>query len=305
MPRRPRAHIIEDIARARLRETFGSVGWVIEDLSQDYGEDIFVRVFEEGQATPWSFFMQSKATDNIQRYLVEDKAELSFPIKTRHLEHWRHFWEPVVLTIWDSSSDITCWEFIQDFLDSLSETQLVRAKEKATLRVRVPTFNRLDRKGIDQILSRTKSRFERFEVERTGAVTLIRAIKEIWGVKIHYNPQFGILTLPHGRFVQDPSGNRSIFTFGRFEAFLDVIGQHTGWDQERLIKEFMIQGVIHRLLEEEGPLLPGGRMPKEFRNRSPLSRPLDALDEDSFSRVLNQFKELLRHTRKGQRSRKL
>jgi hypothetical protein len=111
MPKRSRSHEIEDISRRRLRDTFAQLGWVVWDLYPDYGEDLLVRIFTNTTATHYSFFVQAKGTDHLDRYLHRDGKHISFPID---IEHWKKFWEPVVLTIWDSKSGATYWEIIQD-----------------------------------------------------------------------------------------------------------------------------------------------------------------------------------------------
>lgn len=65
MPKRPRSHEIEDITRRRLRDIFGTCGWVVWDLYPDYGEDFLVRIFTDAIATHFSFFVQAKGTDTI------------------------------------------------------------------------------------------------------------------------------------------------------------------------------------------------------------------------------------------------
>src|SRR6202035_439631 len=107
MPKRPRQHLLEDLARARLRRDFSSIGWTVEDLASDYGEDLLVRIFETGSATPWSFFVQSKATDHLDRLRMSDGQHLAVRLPSKHLQHWLLFWEPVVLTVYDATHDVT------------------------------------------------------------------------------------------------------------------------------------------------------------------------------------------------------
>src|SRR5215469_3206161 len=116
MPKRPRSHEIEELSRGRLRDLFGRLGWVVWDLHPDYGEDLLVRIFINGVATHYSFFVQAKATDHIDRYLDKERRNISYPIDIEHLQHWEQFWEPVILTVWDATSDITYWQVVQDYL---------------------------------------------------------------------------------------------------------------------------------------------------------------------------------------------
>ena len=91
MPKRPRQHVLEDLARARLHRDFASIGWSVEDLGKDYGEDLLVRIFEDGHATPWSFFVQSKATDHLDKIRLNDGLHLAVPLASTHLQHWALF----------------------------------------------------------------------------------------------------------------------------------------------------------------------------------------------------------------------
>jgi Domain of unknown function (DUF4365) len=84
-PKRPRSHELETLSRNRLHNIFTQTGWVVEDLDDDYGEDLLVRIFEDGMATPFSFFVQIKATDHINRYLHANGKSLSFPIDVDYL----------------------------------------------------------------------------------------------------------------------------------------------------------------------------------------------------------------------------
>jgi hypothetical protein len=126
-------------------------------LHPDYGEDLLVRLFAEGNATHYSFFVQAKATDHIDRYIDKTEQYLSFPVDVEHLEHWKRFWEPVILTVWDADSDITYWEIIQDYLEDTD-----RDSSRKKIHVKIPMTNVLDNEGLMAIVERTKSRFHRF-----------------------------------------------------------------------------------------------------------------------------------------------
>ena len=56
-------HIFEDRSEAQLKDTFHSIGWIVERLRHDYGEDLFARPFENGNPTGHDFFIQLKGTD--------------------------------------------------------------------------------------------------------------------------------------------------------------------------------------------------------------------------------------------------
>ncbi len=233
MPKRTRAHILEKQSRNHLHKVFTDIGWVVEDIRQDYGEDLFVRIFDQGNATPLAFFVQAKATDNITKYMSADRSRLSFPIQTDHLIHWKDFWEPVFLTVWDAKTDITYWECIQSFLDKISHGSATLFSRKS-LRVSIPIENQLTEVSLGRIHARTGARFRRFEAEREGAQQLLNRIKEKWGVEIQYGPQEGILMLPKGHFVHDEPGGWDIVFFGRLAALIRRI-ERLGVPQEKIL----------------------------------------------------------------------
>jgi hypothetical protein len=190
----------------------------VEDLAKDYGEDLLVRIFDEGKTTPWSFFVQSKATDKLEALLTHGGKVISYPIDSDHLEHWARFWEPIVLTVYDTTTATTYWEIIQNVLDVPHDGLGERVRTSVV--VHVPTDNVLDQQGFRRLRQRTKRRFERFEAQKEGAEVLIEELKRYWGVTIEYAPDEGVLFLPKGRFTHDESGERMFVPFGRTAASL-------------------------------------------------------------------------------------
>src|SRR5262249_5135795 len=198
-------HELEDHSRNCLHEIFIRQGWTVENLTKDYGEDLLVRIFSNGLATPLTFFVQAKATDNISKYLNKAGTLLTYPISTNHLKHWKRFWQPVILTVWDSRSNTTYWECIQTHCEALAKKQGLRGNAK-TIMVPIPTNNMLDKEGLARIEARTQTRFRRFVRERAGAEQLLEILNEEFGLKIEYEPQFGFVSIPEGRFVPDKEG---------------------------------------------------------------------------------------------------
>lgn len=234
MPKRPRQHIIEDLARTRLHSTFSAVGWAVEDLDQDYGEDLLIRIFEASKATPWSFFVQSKATDHIERYLLRNSESIAFSVTSGHAKHWERFWEPVVLAVYDTKSDTTYWEIIQTFLESTQGLLVDNPRKSIT--VHIPTNNALNEEGLRRLRNRTRARFERFEAQKEGAQVLIEELHRQWRVRIEYEPEFGILMLPKGEFKVDASNGHTVTAFGRFAAQLQALQAKHGIEPQRSLE---------------------------------------------------------------------
>lgn len=190
MPKRPRSHQLEDISRSRLHRIFEEAGWTVEDLSKDYGEDLLVRIFENGSATPLSFFVQAKATDNLSRYRDENSNFIRYPVKSEHLAHWNRFQEPVLLTLWESQSDKTFWTFVQHVFAQLHAT--CDLKERKTIKIPISCDDLIDSEGLHRIQSLTKARYARLEHESEGAEFLVEMLRDAIGGKIEYSPN-GIL----------------------------------------------------------------------------------------------------------------
>jgi Domain of unknown function (DUF4365) len=239
MPKRPRQHIIEDLARAALHDAFARVGWTTEDLSQDYGEDLLVRIFDNGQATPWSLFVQSRGTDHLDRFRMKDGSHIAFPVKSDHAKHWERFWEPVVLAVYDTQSKRTYWEIIQTFLHQTPSLSV--DDPRASLTIHVPIDNTLDDEGLRRLRNYTRRRFERFEAQQEGAQILIEELKEQWGVEIEYEPEFGLLILPTGEFKADASGGRILTPFGRCAARFDKLYRRDGIDAQSALDKGLTQ----------------------------------------------------------------
>ena len=175
-----------------------------------------VRIFEDSIATPYSFFIQAKSTDHVSNYVNRSGSLIEYPVSTAHFEHWKNFWEPIILTVWDSASDTTYWEIVQDHI--IDEGK----KGKKTLRIPLSKQNVLDNDGINRILKRTKSRFARFEQEREGAQILVELLQEKLGVEIDYNPQAGSL------IIINHHGEWEITAFGKLGRIIQAAARKRG-----------------------------------------------------------------------------
>ena len=239
MPKRPRSHELESLSRNILCNLFIQVGWVVEDLQHDYGEDLLVRIFEQGLATHLSFFVQAKATDHIDKYMRKDGKSLTYPIKLTHVKHWNKFWEPVILTIWDAKSNTTYWESIQ-------EKVVINKRQEKNICIDIPTDNIVDDEGLKRILARTKARFARFEREREGAQVLIEMLEAELNVEIEYDSQFGLL------MVKWPDGTKQCTLFGKAAVMVDRIEEYYGTSGPDTLSQILKIAVDN--LERELPL---------------------------------------------------
>lgn len=157
-----------------------------------------VRIFERGKATPLKFFVQAKATDNISRFQRGKTDIIRLPLKKEHLLQWKGFNDPVILTLWDSHSELIYWVCAQNAIDKLSKQLYPASSKQKIIPVPVPPENVLDGDGVNRIhrISRTYHRRVLREKERTE--NLKAAIEQKFGVKIDCGSDV-ILILEQGK----------------------------------------------------------------------------------------------------------
>lgn len=239
MPIRPRQHVLQDLAHAALLRAVERVGWTVEPLSKDYGEDFLVRIFQNSEATPFTMFVQSKATDSISRYLSKDLSTIHYPIETRHLTHWERFWEPVILAVYDAKSKKTYWRVVQPWLEQLTVTRRNRLSSVKTSNVSIPVGNQMNSSGLKRLHLYTQHRFDRFKREQDGANYLIECIKETIGLEVEYNAQSGIIMIPKGSFQPSDEGSACYF-FGKIGAMLTELAQREGKSEAEILDDAIL-----------------------------------------------------------------
>ena len=139
MTQRPRSHVLETQSRNRLERLFTDEGWTVHDIKPDYGEDLLVRIFENGVASPYYFYVQVKATDDVER-LRAASGTLEVAIPTATAKTWLELAQPLFLILWNASSDVWHWCHVQTFLQA-QEGRYRMSRDEAS--VRLPITNQL------------------------------------------------------------------------------------------------------------------------------------------------------------------
>ena len=268
MPNRPRSHILEDQARAQLIKLFSNAGWSVERLSEDYGEDFLVRIFDNEQSTPWNFFVQSKATDNISKFKLRRHSAFSYPFKTDHLCHWRSFSEPVLVTITDVKTGNVYWECVQTYLEDLAFQASDLLNTQTTIHIRIPTDNILNREGIQRIKYRTKALFNRLSKEQERVDGLIEYLKSNLRMRIRYDHS-DIILVPDGKFI--PNNDFSMIVFGGLKGKLDKL--------QRILELSDIE-LIEVLFMNADDVVSQLRMMSSYEAKQDSRRGLEALEGD-------------------------
>ncbi|MFE1432776.1 DUF4365 domain-containing protein [Streptomyces griseoaurantiacus] len=251
-----------------MHEAFLSMGWSVEELDKDYGEDLFVRIFDEQKATPYSFFVQAKSIESLKKYSDKD-GNVKYPVKLDHMRHWKDFWEPVFLMVWDKSSNIVYWDMIQQ---PAIPTDLTGKAGKFF----IPRENVLNSEGLKRISFVTRRRHERFQNEQDGANLLIERLSEALDAEISYDAQAGILYV-------HPRGQRPHVTFfGRSAERVHTLSENYGLPTDLLLEKALVNMANVDAAMEEGSQLivvdpHGGET--VYRTREELDRAVKRMEE--------------------------
>ena len=90
MPKRPRSHVIEDIADVWIKSVL-QPAWIVRDKGKDYGVDLEAeKLGGDGLATGNLFYIQSKATD-------DEKKSQSVEMKVESLDYLISFDVPAMI----------------------------------------------------------------------------------------------------------------------------------------------------------------------------------------------------------------
>jgi hypothetical protein len=145
--RRIRRHVIADLSFHHVAYQVVKCGFTIEATRSDYGYDGSIFTYNSrGEIENGTIFVQLKATDRITRY--KRPRAFSFPIEKRDVDLWRDEPFPVYLILFDATSEVAYWRYLQEYL----ETEPVAAfkKPEFSLRVQMNASQIVDAKSIHE-----------------------------------------------------------------------------------------------------------------------------------------------------------
>jgi hypothetical protein len=139
----------ENISRKQFEAFLEEHEWITGDISPDMGEDILVRIYEDGVSTGLSFYVQLKSVATIEDHLLK-LGDISYPFKVKDLEHWEAQTVAVVLGVWDVEQQQGWWLWIGDAVQFLSENNPEwRSKDKVN--VHIPFKNALNEDSLPRL----------------------------------------------------------------------------------------------------------------------------------------------------------
>lgn len=140
----------EDRSEGQLKERLAEVGWPCDRLGRDLGEDLHVRIYDDGASTGLSFHVQLKSAANAERLKRKKTPALAYPLEVKDLLHWEVSATLIVLVVWDVEKRTGWWRPIPEIIDELDEGSKGWRKKK-TATVTVPLANGTDAEGMKRL----------------------------------------------------------------------------------------------------------------------------------------------------------
>lgn len=140
---KPKEHDIDFAGRRLLRDALESLGWVLNEVQDDYGIDFNVQVFDGGAPTGVWFHVQLKSSASTQ--YSSDSTFVSQELPVDHARHYAtEMRQPVLVIHVDVTSKRVFWHApqLQDALES-------RTKDVKSVTLRIPTANQLPETAPD------------------------------------------------------------------------------------------------------------------------------------------------------------
>lgn len=139
----------EDRSEAQLKERFADLGlgWPCDRLGRDLGEDLHVRIYDDGQSTGLDFYVQLKSSANAEVLRRKKSPALAYRLETKDLEHWEKQVTLVVLVVWDVEKREGWWRPVPEMIAELDKAGK-RWRKKKTATVTVPLANSTSTEGM-------------------------------------------------------------------------------------------------------------------------------------------------------------
>ena len=139
----------ENISRKQFETFLETHEFITGDISPDLGEDILVRIYDQGASTGLSFYVQLKSVDSIEKHYLKS-GNISYPFEVKDLKHWEIQAATVILVVWDIKVGQGWWIWIGDAIKFIQETNPEWTRNK-TVNIHLPSKNQINKNGLSDI----------------------------------------------------------------------------------------------------------------------------------------------------------
>ncbi|WP_431905349.1 DUF4365 domain-containing protein [Micromonospora carbonacea] len=99
MPRRTIQHVIGSQAVAAVSAIWAEVGAAVEEVHNDYGEDLLVQTALEGRVDPFKIWIQVKGRTRLKRPRKDSVRKIR--VSREHAFRWASSLDQVIIVLWD------------------------------------------------------------------------------------------------------------------------------------------------------------------------------------------------------------
>lgn len=155
--KRTKNHIKQTESFAYLEETLKE--WALNRLSEDYGIDYDIQIFEKEEGTELNFGAQIKSTEKSN----VDTEHYKFCLDTEHIDYFFKQNRPILLIVYDIPSKNAFWIVIQDYVWDVLNKENPNWLNRGSSIIKLPLRNVLtDKEAIKRAV---KKCFNRIAVE--------------------------------------------------------------------------------------------------------------------------------------------
>jgi hypothetical protein len=238
MTNRPIQHRIASLAVAAVRREWNLQGHAVDEIKEDYGEDLLVQICFEGRLDPARVWVQVKGTE-------KDCSTGRLPqvsVKAKQVLRWARTADLVIVVLWDVTGDRGWFTLPQDQFDHVELSDRAKGSVRLTFSRDIP---------FDQAAVESIAWAARIEHTNRSMVYARACLEEAVEMKIEKSKHFykGVLASLDFDFgvaikVVAPSG-------GFTEEFPRVVFEHlkneSPEDLESATKKSMILGVFEMI----------------------------------------------------------
>jgi hypothetical protein len=123
-------------------------GWTVSGIDVDTGEDLIVKVFDDGRPSSLQFLVQLKSATDAT--IQADALAVKQRIAVSDLTDWEGMHPPVALVVWNVSTHRGFWQTASNLLVELDRTQ-EGWRTQQTVTLTIPVSNPCDPSGLDEL----------------------------------------------------------------------------------------------------------------------------------------------------------
>lgn len=181
MPLRPRQHEIDTEAVDFIRGKLPS-RWTREEVKNDYGNDLFVEIFENGAATALEFRIQSKGHETFE---IRHKDQVIQQLEVSQLNYYDQLTLPVLLIAYSCKEKQAKYLWIKQYILKVLDKEKPEWRElngNSRISIHIPLKNVFDEACSINILKHVESEISKIRLscrrDIQGTVRLKLLLKE-------------------------------------------------------------------------------------------------------------------------------